>query len=237
MHWLFKPKVQLGLFVNFVFILFTCVTSTHSERPHAYSFTTTVPAPVVPYAPPPPPPAAPSGATVVDLGGGRANVLLTKDLTLVKKPGRTLLLSPSFNIDTWPAEPPTTVTLSFIIFSDEEACPGACMLVIDADGSHVWESAAAGTFSTGWTRVKNPATNMTLPDGQVAVTLAAETLTTEIPYKTFLDIVSARRVVLSLGPDKAELTHDQKEALRDMRRRVATPTVVEQRGPKIIKTF
>lgn len=239
MRWLLKPKILLGLFVNFVFVLFTCVTSvtsTHSERPRPYAFKTTIPAPV-PYAPLPPP-AAPSGATVVDLGGGRATVSLSKDMTLVRKPGRTLLFSPSLNISTRPAEPPTTVTLSFIIFSDKEACPGACMLVINADGSHVLESAAAGTFSTGWTRVKNPAANMTLPGGQVAVTLAAETLTTQIPYEMFLYIISARRVVLSLGPDKVELTHDQIEALRDMHRRVAPPPpVTKQREPKIIKTF
>jgi hypothetical protein len=239
MHCLFKPKVQLGLFVNLVFVLFTCATYTplHHGRTYVDVGTSALKPmpPSVPYAPLPPP-AAPSKSTVVDLGGGRANVMLTQDMTLVKKPGRTLVFSPSFNVSTLHAEQPSTVTLRFIIFSEKEACPGACMLVINADGSRVWESAADGTSSTDWTRVKNPATNMTLPDGQVAVTLAAETLTTRIPYETFFDIIGAKRVVLSLGPDKVELTHDQIDALRDMHRRVAPP-VEEQHGPKIFKSF
>jgi hypothetical protein len=240
MDWLFKPKVQLGLFVNLVFVLFTCATHTPGRHQYTYIDVETgalkpMP-PSVPHAPLPPP-AAPSKSTVVDLGGGRANVLLTKDLTLVKKPGRTLVFSPSFNVSTLHAEPPEAVTLSFIIFSDkEEACPGACMLVFNADGTRVWESAANGTSSAGWTRVKNPATSTTMPDGQVAVTLAAETLTTRIPYTTFLGIIGADRVVLSLGPDKVELTHDQIDALRDMHRRVAPP-VEEQHEPRIVKTF
>jgi hypothetical protein len=93
------------------------------------------------------------------------------------------------------------------------------MLVINADGSRLWESAANGTFSTGWTRNKVPASTITLDDGQVAETLAAETFTTQIPYVTFVNIISARRVVLSLGPDKVELTNDQIQTLREMNRR------------------
>ena len=222
MNWFFRPKVQLGLFVNLVFVIFTLFSSADGGRPRVRVHPD-APAPVaVPYAPPPPP-AAPSRAYVVE-SGGRVNVLLTDDLTLVKKPGRTLVLSPSFAASTSPTGPPPAVTLRFIIFSDEDACTGACMFVINADGAHVWESAARGTFSTGWTRAKIPATSTTLGDGQVARTLAAETLTTQIPYDTFFDIINAKRVVLSLGPDKAELTRDQIEALRDMHRKVAPPS-------------
>jgi len=68
----------------------------------------------------------------------------------------------------------------------------------------------------------------------VAETLAAEVFTTEIPYETFVEIISARRVVLSLGPDKVELTHDQIEAMRDMSRRVTPPTVENEYKPKVV---
>ena len=92
----------------------------------------------------------------------------------------------------------------------------------------MWESAASGTFSTGWTREKVPATTATLDDGQVVNTLAVETLTTEIPFETFVETISAKRVVLSFGPDSVELTHDQIEALREMYRRATPPPIVEQ---------
>src|SRR5919112_2955430 len=200
MDWFFRPRVQLGLFVNLVFVLFTLFSSADAGRPRVRVYTD-APEPAaaaVPYAPLPPP-AAPSRANVVE-SGGQINVLLSNDLTLVKKPGRTLILSPFFSAGTRSSGPPLTVTLSFIIFSEKETCPGACMLVINADGAHVWESAASGTFSTGWTREKVPATTTTLVDGQLAQTLAAETLTTQIPYETFLNIINAKRVVLSLGP-------------------------------------
>jgi hypothetical protein len=236
MEWLFKPKVQLGLLVNFAFIMFTLVSSSARVaaparlRPAATYYDP----PAVPYAPLPPP-AVPSSSATTE-SDGRLNVFLNNDLTLVKKAGRTLVLSPSFITRGRPPEPPPAVTLRFTIFADKDACPGACMLVINADASHVWESAAKGTFSTGWTREKIPGSTIKLPDGQTAETLAAEILTTRIPYGTFVEIISARRVVLSFGPDKVELTHDQIEAMRDMQRRVA-PQPAEGHKPGIIKAF
>lgn len=222
MEWFFKPKVQLGLWVNFAFVMFTLLASPALEvatgrlRPASL-----YDPPAVPYAPLPLP-ALPSGATATE-SDGRLNVSLNQDLTLVNKKGRTLVLSPSFNTRARPVELPTEMTLRFTIFSEEGGCPGACMLVVNADGSRVLESAAGGTFSTGWTREKIPGSSVKLSDGQVVETLAAEILTTRIPYETFLEIISARRVVLSLGPDKVELTHDQIEAMRDMHRRVTPP--------------
>lgn len=238
MEWLFKPKVQLGILINFTFVMFTLVSSSAGERiplgrwrmPAAAAESRTIP-----YAPLPPP-AAPSKVTVIEYRGG-ANVFLTDDLTLVRKPGRTLVFAPSFSVSTRPLELPRTVTLRFtVFFSGKEACPGACMLLINADGSHLWESAASGTFSTGWTRETVPASTTSLGDGQVAVTLAAETFTTQISYETFLDIISAKRVILSLGPDKVELTHDQIESLREMHRRIGPPPVEERQEQKTIKT-
>lgn len=238
MEWLFKPKVQLGLLVNFAFVMFTLVSSL-AGAPRQTLWRSAAfydPPPAIPYAPLPPP-TTPSSATAVE-SGGQLNVFLNNDLTLVRKTGRTLVLSPSFITRARPAEPPPAVTLRFTIFSNKDACPGACILVINADGSHVLESAAKGTFSTGWTREKVPGSTIKLSDGQVAETLTAETLTTQIPYSTFIEIISARRVILSLGPDKVELTHDQIEAMREMNRRIAPPPAEEQHEPRVvIKTY
>ena len=221
MDWFFRPKVQLGLFVNLIFVVFTVVSPIFGERHGSLYISRAVES-----EPPPmphvslPPPAPLSKITAVE-SGGLVSVSLTNDMTLVREPGRTLVFAPSFSTRARPAaELPSTVTLRFTIFSGEEACPDACMLVINADGSRVWESAANGTFSTDWTRVKVPASTITLADGQVAETLAAETFTTQIPYAMFVDILSARRVVLSLGPDKVELTYEQMQTLREMNRRV-----------------
>lgn len=240
-EWLFKPKVQLGLLVNFAFIMFTLVSSFAGAPPYERERSVVVDAPtVVPYAPLPPPAITSSVVATVEpngkLKGGQLNVSLDNDLTLVKKSGRILQLSPSFITRARPVEPPANVTLRFTIFSDEEACPDACMLVINGDGSHLWESAASGTFSTGWKREKVPGSTK-FSDDQAIVTVAKETFTTQIPYATFVDIISARRVVLRFGPDKVELTHDQIEALRAMHRRVTLPPVDEQRESKIIKAF
>src|ERR1044072_1596106 len=179
MEWLFRPKVQLGLLVNFAFIMFTLVSSAGGRAHTRWRPAAIYDPPAIPYAPLPPP-AAPSGVAVAE-SGGQLNVFLNNDLTLVRKSGRTLVLSPSFITRTRPAEQPSVVTLRFTIFSDKDACPGACMLVINADGAHVWESAARGTFSTGWTRERIPGSTVTLSDGQVAETLTAEIFTTQIP--------------------------------------------------------
>jgi hypothetical protein len=221
MDWFFRPKVQLGLFVNLIFVVFTIVSPIFGEHRRSVYIARTVEydPPLISHAPLPPRP-APSKITSVE-SDGQVSVSLRDDLTLVRKPDRTLVFAPSFSARARPAaELPSTVTLRFTIFSSgEEACPDACMLVINADGARVWESAANGTFSTGWTRNKVPASTITLDDGQVAETLAAETFTTQIPYVTFVNIISARRVVLSLGPDKVELTDDQIQILREMNRR------------------
>lgn len=225
-EWLFRPKVQLGLLVNFAFVMFTLVSSL-TDVPPGVGGCLPYASPAIPYAPLPPP-AEQSIVAAVE-SGGRLNVFLNNDLTLVKKKGRTLVLSPSFNTSARPVEPPANVTLSFMIFSGsaKEACPDACMLVINADGSRVLERAASGTFSKGWTHEKIPDSTMKLSDGQIVETLDTETFTTQIPYSTFIEFISAKRVVLSFGPDKVELTHDQIEALRDMHRRVAPPPAEE----------
>jgi hypothetical protein len=240
MEWFYKPKVQLGLWVNFIFVIFTMaspptpVRSAVNRLPYAGDRSRSYEPPSVPYAPLPPA-SAPGKATVVN-SGGRVSVFLNNDLTLVKKTGRTLVFSPSFSSGTSANDPPLTVMFRFIIFSDkEQACPGNCILNINADGYTVWTTVGEGP--SGWTREKIPATKTTLPDGQVAETLAAETLSTKITYDKFVDIISADRVVLRLGPDTVELTHDQIEALRDMHRQFVPSPSGQQEQPKFIKTF
>jgi hypothetical protein len=244
MEWFYKPKVQLGVWVNLIFIIFTMASPSarvrmdgfhvHERRVERAGINETPP---VPYAPLPPN-SAPSRVTVSN-AAGRLNVFLNNDLTLVKKPGRTLLLSPSFTVDTRAGGQSPVVTLRFILLtnSDNEACPGACMFVVNADGLRLYESAAGGDSSNGWTREKIPGTSTKMADGQIAETLPAETFTTQIYYDKFVEIISARRVVVSFGPDKVELTHDQIEALRDMHRQLAPlgPAAEEQRpGPRFV---
>lgn len=250
-EWFYRPRVQFGFWVNLVFILYTVVSSAQdcarpsdyefSERARAYEAATGAAA--VPYAPLPPP-APPSRVSVAE-SGGRINVSLNKDLTLVKKTNRTLMLSPSVSFEPRPEAPPATVTLRFTLFSPGgDACPGACMLVVNADGARVIESAANGAQSSGWTRASVPATTTTLEDGRVAETLAAETFTTQVPYLKFVDIISARRVVVGFGPDRVELTSDQIELLREIYRRLSLPGeaggakfAVETDRPKVVKAF
>lgn len=221
MEWLYNPKVKVGLFVNLAFVMFTLFSPLAGSPASGVGgcLATVDDPPPVPYAPPTMP-----GSAATTESDGLLNVFLTKDLILVKRPERSLVLSPSFTTRARTPEPPSAVTLRFTLFSDDEAsCPGACMLVVNADGTRVWESAASGTFSTGWTREEIPGSAVKLADGRVDETLAAEVFTTEIPYETFVKIVGARRVVLSLGPDKVELNRDQIEAMRDMHRRVSPP--------------
>lgn len=235
MEWLFKPRVQVGLLVNLAFVIFTLVSShVGAPTPVRWHPTFIDDSSAASYAPLPPP-SAPSRA-VTSESGGRLNVSLDNGLTLVRRPGYTLIFSPYMDAPNPPAEPPPLVTMRFITFSEDEDedCPGACMLVINADGKRVLESATTGTFSSGWKRDKISPVSATVR-GQEVTTRPAETLTAQIPYDMFLEIISAKRVVMSLGPDKVELTHDQINALRDMHRRVIPQAAEEQRESKIIK--
>lgn len=234
MEWFYKPKVQFGIWVNLVFVLFTLASPAprvrHPDYGDDYSVSPAASPAAVPYAPPPAPP---NKVSVVD-AGGRINVFLNSDLTLVRKPGHTLVFAPTITFDTsYPDAPPAKVVLRFTIFSQEkEACPGSCLLVVNADGERVVESAAGGASAPEWTHEKVPASTMRLPSGEVAETLASETLSTQISYQKFIDIISARRVVMSLGADRVELTGDQMESLRELYHRLAPPQ--ESGGPKTI---
>lgn len=228
MSWFSNPKVKLALYVNGLYFLsFYMPPSPHQERPHffgqAREQVARRPAPAaLPEYVPLPPPSAPSRASASE-SGGVLHVSLSKDLTLVKRPGRALLLSPSFSARSYPPNEPQSVHLNFIVYADKEPCPGNCPLTIIADGTTLWPLTEAPDprFNTYTLKRESvPRTSSRLEDGSVVETLAAESFTAEMFYETFLDMISAKRIVVRLGPDRVELTADQIEALRDMHRRL-----------------
>ena len=234
--WLSNPKVRLGLIVNglYLFSLFT-PTSSH-QRPHLFEHASGVRA-VRALRPPAPGPEAPTASgsrTSTLLSDGRLHISLNQDLTLVKRPDRTLLLSPSFSARVQPFEEPTSVVLRFMLFSrKEDGCPGDCPLTIVADGENLWPHRAAydrrpGLYS--WKRESAPPSSAKLEDGRVVETMAAEAFTVEVPYDMFLDLIRARHVGIGLGPDYVSLTADQLDSLRDMYSRIPDPTSPDHDG-------
>lgn len=233
MNWLSSPKVRLALIVNGLYFISHFVTpSPPHARPHFLAQareTVAVRAPGAARAEhaPLPPPTAPSRAAAYE-SGGALHVSLKKDLTLVQRPGRTLLLSPSFSVGKYPVEElePDSVLLNFIVYASEEMCPGGCPLTIAADNKVVWPDyrrADTPGSSHGWKRERVPYSSRESADGRVIETMAAESLSMRISYGQFLDTISARHVIVKFGPDRVELTADQLEALRDMHRRLSQP--------------
>jgi hypothetical protein len=238
MHWLSNPKVKLALLVNGLYFLsFYTPSSPHNARPHFFAQAreevSRRRAPVgLPDYVPLPPPSAPGRAAAYE-SGGMLHVSLSKDLTLVKRPGRTLLLSPSFSAPAYPPGEPEFVRFNFILYSDEETCPADCPLTITADGETLWTIAKAEDprFNTyGWRRERVPHSSSKLQDGRVVETLAAESFDAVLFYETFIDMLSAKRVIIGLGPDRVELTADQIEALREMHRRLPQPSAPKASG-------
>jgi hypothetical protein len=233
MSWISSPKVRLALIVNGLYFVshFVAPSPPHArpqffaqareslaERAQRRARAGNIPLP---------PPYAPSRATA-DESGGVLQVSLKKDLTLVRSPGRTLVLSPSFSVSkSLSGEPgPSSVLLHFIIYANEEACPGDCPLTIAADNKVVWPDYRRTDlpgYSQGWTRKLIPHSSTESTGGQLIETMAAESLSMRISYEQFLDTISARRVIIKLGPDRVELTPDQIEALRDMHRSLPLP--------------
>jgi hypothetical protein len=229
MLWHAKPKVKLALLVNGLYLLtfFTPSPSPPNARQHLFAHTRRQPsareAPAgLPAHVPLPPPSGPSRVAAYE-SGGMLHVSLSNDLTLVKRPGRTLVLSPSFSAPTLPAEEPEFVRLNFILYSDKGTCPGNCPLLIKADGETLWPENASddsrlNTYS--WRRGNVPHTSTTSEDGLVIETMAAESFETLMPYDAFMRMISAGHVTIRLGPDWVELTANQIETLRDMYRRL-----------------
>jgi hypothetical protein len=221
MDWLFKPKVQLGLFVNFVFIMFTLVSSAAGE--HGYNLQVV---PLEPLTRPNngtpiyvalPPPTGPSRATsYLDRTSGEINVYLDNDIDLIRRPGFLLLLSPTFTVSST-GEVPRSVLLRFVSFSGAQYFSYNNKLMLTTDGRQVWPAEGSELWH-GWSEEKVPYSTTVDDDGRVV-----ETVGKDIPYEIFVRLISAKRVSLKLGPEETVLTAAQLSALRDMYRRLSQP--------------
>ena len=224
MRWLSSSKVRLGLVINVLYLLSLAVPSPHSNAlPHSRSS-----------ARPParlrsvnPPDYAPLTSQTQPLQAethywkhsGQLDVYLTRELTLVRERGHTLLLSPSFNTQALSPERPRTVHMFFTAFSHEQYYDRDTRFVITADGEELWRYG------------RRAAGDETPPNGKALHSAALdergqvfETLSHEIPYDLFVRIVGARRVTLELGPERVELTSEQMAALLDMHSRLLQQT-------------
>ncbi|MFL6256782.1 MAG: hypothetical protein ACJ74T_17390 [Pyrinomonadaceae bacterium] len=223
--------MRLALIVNGLYFISLFTPTTRPARPHLFTHSREMRAEQqTQFALPPdyvplPPPSAPRRAFAYE-SGGRIHVSLNDDLILIKKPGHMLTLSPSFSARTQPQEEPGGALLRFTLFSNQDNYPDDCQLSITADGARVWPELVRDGRSwptTDWTRESVPHSSTKLPDGQMMETMAAESLSMELPYELFLKMISAKQVRIILGPDKVELTADQIDALRDMHRRLPQP--------------
>ena len=222
-NWLSSSKVRLGLLINglyFISLAFPSSpppyararTSAHtyekraerlrSKKAPAYAplTTTTV-----------------SGLSVAETHYWREqdqlDVYLTNDLTLVRRRGHTLLLSPTYATKVLKPGRPHSVLLRFVSFSHEQFFDRNSPFVITADGVERWRYGARGPGDeTPW-NAKALYSAAFDDNGQVV-----ETLGHELPYDIFVQVVGARRVMIELGDDMVELTPQQMESLRDMHR-------------------
>ncbi|HEX8557611.1 MAG TPA: hypothetical protein VF668_05890, partial [Pyrinomonadaceae bacterium] len=218
MRWLSSPKVRLGLLVNGLYFLSLFAASPQSDTRALGRYVRALRPGRGPAFAPLPPAAGPSKATTYrGVGTNQVEVYLTKDLTLVNKPGHSLLLSPIYTADADGGMPPDTVMLRFVSFSRAQFYDDDSPLHIIADGEYVWpETSPAGLLKSG----SDPSRHSATPggDGQVV-----ETIGETLPYDLFVEIAGARRVILRLGPDTVELNAEQMEALRDLHRKLPQP--------------
>jgi hypothetical protein len=219
MEWLFKPKVQLGLWVNFVFVMFTLVSPSAGGRTNVAgaaaevrrgydatetrSYDATVDESKFRYVQLPPR-LGPSQATSYrDQQSGRLSVYTTKELTLVKKDGRALTLWPMFSVSGPSIVPPRTVLLQFTSASPAQFYDDECELEIRAEaGTYLWSAL--------------PVTHERAPLGGTRG--AVERMGADIPYPVFLKLVTSKVVTLRVGGEEVTLTESQLSALRDMQR-------------------
>ncbi len=222
MCWLSSSKVRLALIVNGLYFIYLLTPATPHTRSRLFAHlgeyrdarvsTKTPPS----YAPLAPPMSAPPKADVhYSKENNQLDVFLTNDLTLVRKPEHTLFLSPTFTTSTSEPGHPRYVLLRFISFSDKQVFSEKTPLMISADGVYRWDD--SWNVAYGQPRA-NTDHHSVMMDGSGHKLV--ETIGVELPYETFLNIISARQVVIELGPDTAELNADQIEALRDMHRRL-----------------
>jgi hypothetical protein len=219
MSWLSSPRVRLALIVNGLYFISIFTPTPPHTRPRLFAragerrdarFSTKTPPAYAPLAPPSSATSKAATNSVKDYD--QLDVYLTNDLTLVRKAGHTLLFSPTFTTRMSVAEPPRSVLLRFISFSEEQVYSEKTPLLISTNGRYKWDDS--------WDVVYGPARTNT---GRHSVTTndegrVVETVGVELPYETFLEIISARQIIIELGPDQVELNADQVEALRGMHR-------------------
>ncbi|MBV9926846.1 MAG: hypothetical protein JOZ96_17640 [Acidobacteria bacterium] len=221
-RWLSSPKVRLGLIVNGLYLisLVTPTAAPHKrprlfprpaetydvqpddKRPAAAEKKSYV------YAPLPPPPKGPVKATThVAKQFDQLDVYLTSDLMLIDRPDHRLTLSPTFTTRASRPEMPDSVLLRFVSYSSERTLSNTTPFTIIADGEEMID---------GRTHFWYNGNAVTPPEGVPFI----EGMGVELPYGTFLNIISARQVVIELGADRVELTASQTDALRDMHLRI-----------------
>ncbi|MDT5269075.1 MAG: hypothetical protein QOH49_1261 [Acidobacteriota bacterium] len=220
MCWLSSPKVRLALIVNGLYFISLFTPTQRHDRPHLFAhMREPLPERAAPRRMPIfallPPPSGPSQATTnVMKGFDQLDVYLTNDLTLVRRPGHRLLLSPTFTTRASNPQAPDTVLLRFVSYSDEQTFSDTSPFIISADGVSKVD-ATAGDWYSGSAARHSVAEG---DDGEVI-----ETVGVELPYEIFFETISARKVIIQLGHDRVELTAEQIEALRDMHRRLPQP--------------
>jgi hypothetical protein len=232
MRWLSSPKVRLALIVNGLYFISLFTPLSRHGRPHLFAHTykpfSNGAAPVtLPDYVPLPPPSTPSQATSYE-NGGLIHVTLNKNLTLVRRPGRLLQLALFFHARTEPPEEPEAVDFSFNLYTDvENSCPDKCPLNIIADDmtlapAYTRSGASPHSDSLSRSTPRDYATQSEVD--QMLASNFLDIVNTSVSYEQFLEILSAKRVIVRLGPDWVELTADEIEALRDMHRRLPQPT-------------
>ena len=221
-YWLSNSKVRVGLLVNGLYLLSLILPSPAQVggRPFAHTYelfgaeTSGRPARRPPVVVELPPPTGPSKATShYDAGSGIVTYYLDKDMTLLASPDLQLVLSPSFIARA--GDSPGSVLLLFNGHSREQALSTNNQLSITADGKLAWPaySADGDPDWKGWNEDSALPYVTRMPDGRVA-----EYIGKTIPYEVFAKAISARSVVVNLGPHAVELNAKQLEALRDMHR-------------------
>lgn len=226
MHWLSSPRVRLALVVNGLYFLSLLTPTAAPTRPRLFpraheDYALRAAPKKAPAFAPLAPPSAPTRATIkVMKEFDQLDVYLENDLLLVSKSGHRLYLSPTFTTKASRPKEPDSVLLRFVSYSDVKILSNTTPLSITADGidkvdesAHLWYGGGA------------------LPGSSSPV---IEGVGVEVPYEVFIEIVSARRVIVELGPDRVELNADQIEALRDMHRRL--PQQVEDPPPPADRT-
>jgi hypothetical protein len=217
MEWLFRPKVQLGLLVNFAFVMFTLASSSTGARRQRVvvdvrrgfdavesSSSAAGAADDTSSYVPLPSRFGPSQALAYHYPeAGQIIVSTTHDLTLVRKDGRMLTLWPSFYVNGNSINPPRKVLLPFTSSAPARNYADECELEIGTE---------AGMIFWGTLPVSHDRLSKGRAQGVV------ERMGQEIPYSVFVKLVTSKRVTLKVGDEEITLTDEQLSALRDMQR-------------------